>query len=146
MSDLFDLSVAVSTPGAPIELNDGVEFELAAWNPPIQQVSRTTESGPYQSGEVLIAAARTAGTISAVVRVLGSTWPAQQANVASLFSALSQWSFVITESVEGVARIYECMPTDIALANGISGEQVAYGAHEYVLSIPCNPPYLLEGS
>ena len=146
MADLMDLSVTISTPTTPLELNDHTAFELVEWNPPIQQVELVMRSGPYQSGAIAVSGRRSEGVIAATVRVLGASWEAQQANVASLISALSQWSYEVTESINDQARVFPAMPANVTLANGLDGFQVYRARHEYVLQIPVNPPTIVEGS
>jgi len=145
MGDLFSLSIEVSTPSTALEINDHEAFEIVEWNPPIQEVSRVVVDGPYQSGRRLISATRGPVTLTGVVRVLGEDWQAARDNAESLFSALSQFSFTLTESIEGEDTVYDCEPADISLASGLDGFQVARGRHEYVLSIPCSRA-VVEGS
>lgn len=140
MGDLIDISVQVERPYplSPLELNDHVAFELVEWSEALPgEWERSTVKGAYQDGRVLVNATRGVSQIVGAVRVLGATWSQQQANLAALFAALGQFTFDITQELDGVTRTYACEPADITIAGTLDPFAVARSRQVYALSIPC---------
>jgi hypothetical protein len=147
---IIDCSLKVSRPtGGALELNDHDNFELA--RPLIRPgvtYARRAVTGDNQPGEILIGAVRAVATLAFRIRIKAGTWSAAGTLADTLFSALGQFSYTITETTEGVTTIYSrCQPADVvprevadpSFAETNTGPRVVLGWAEYDVTIRCHP-------
>lgn len=140
MSKLFDGSYRVSVPAPTnfLDLNERTHFEIVEWNAPLPRWRRKAIDGTYTAGRRLVSAVPDTATITAVVRVMGTDWENQQEWAQTLFNALSQFDYTITEIINTVARTFACEPADITPSEGgLEPFGVARGRQVYTLTIPC---------
>lgn len=111
MGDLYTQSLRVSLPGDPdhLELNLGDNIRIVEWNPPLPVSYRETfAESEHQAGRKMLTSVPDMVMLTGAVRVYGSDWSNQQAWVASLIGALTQWEFTLTEVLDGVTRAWLC--------------------------------------
>lgn len=145
MSDqVLTMSATVSLPsGSPssINLHDRTRFELVEWAIPGITYRLTEIAGEYQPGSILVNAVRDTATLSGVVRVLGTSEANLRINIRLLFRALSQFSYSLTETIEGNTETYRrCRPANLDAIGGQDWD-VLRGMHRqaYQFSIRCHP-------
>jgi hypothetical protein len=128
-----------STPELNLE-TAGV-YELVSVGGASRRWRRRTITGPYQHGQKTVGAVLDTGSLVIVVRCLGDSWVAVDSARASLFSAVSRFSYLVTVAVEGVVDQWVCEPADIALTSGdaLNKFQVMASMQEYTLTIPVYP-------
>lgn len=127
---------------AALELDDDeVKFSIIEWGPGSRTFRRSTVEGPFQAGRRLLGAVLDVRSISGAVRVYGASWTEVRTNAEEMFAALSQRSFLITETIDSAVSQYICEPADIAFVGGDTYQKhhIIRKMQEYVLSIPFDP-------
>lgn len=142
-SDEIAVSVAVSrSSGGPLQLeNPAGGYEIVDQGPGARTYRRSFVEGRYVHGRTLLVATLEARTLVIVVKVSGATWQQVRTRAQAMFTALSQHSYTVTATIDGVTDTYVCEMADIALAGGDSWSKFHIMAkqHDYVLSIPYDP-------
>lgn len=139
----IDLSVVVS--GDALDLNNGVSLVLVEWNTPDAPRRERDVRGPYQAGGALVLSVPDVATITGVVRAQGANWTACVAAANAVRLAFNQFSYTITETVEGVVTTYtKCRPTGIQMVGGIDATKVRRARAEFAFSIDYHPNVPVE--
>lgn len=138
MADLITVSVTIS--GSAIDLHDQTTYELVEWNAPGITWRLTEVEGDYQPGSRVVRAVPDTSTIAGVVRVKGANVAAVASAAQDLMEALAQFSYTVTEVIDGVTTTYTgCRPADVTPAGGVDARKLSRGRAEYALSIRCDP-------
>lgn len=121
MSCDFPLSVQITRTGAPLEINDRASMELVEWVTPDAQRREHDVRGTFQAGGLLISSVPDVASLSGAVRCMGATWVEVVAAANDLRAALNQFSYSITESVDGVVTTYtKCRPTGLTMTTPLT--------------------------
>jgi hypothetical protein len=144
MDDFIDLSVAISRPSTPLEINNRTSFEIpeGGWAP-LGKSHRLNElEGENNPGSVLLGFVADTATINGVVRVLATSESSLRSRITTLFDAMSQRSYTITEVIDGESTVYTgCRPaSSIECVGGVDWD-ILRGLHQQAVtySIRCNP-------
>lgn len=125
--------LAASSDGSTYRLTeDGVGRPGVAW-----RRTYAPDSADVHGSE-LIAIAREQSSLPLVIEVLAETASALDDACADLEEALSQFAYTVTQTVDGVTRVWSADPADWSTGGYDSGEVAAHMAR-YVITIPVYP-------
>jgi len=150
---LIALSVEISTPTDPVDINDRENFVVVKRTIPGVAHRRSTVSGDFEPGEALISAVPDTAILNYVVRVLGTDMATHATLAQQLFSALAQFEYTITETIDEAETVWErCQPADIipreqrddGYASTAPAARLQSGVSEYAITVRCDPQ-ALEG-
>lgn len=119
----------------------GSSLQLISFGTAGQQVRRTVVESRWMHGNSQTSAVLEETQVTAVIRAGGASWAAAQAWAAHLFAAAAQFSFTITEELDGVTRVWRCQTADVTLVAGDVLDKVRYfrNEQEYQLVAPAYP-------
>jgi hypothetical protein len=133
-------SLVISRTGTDLTIDPTTDIRLVTFGVSGRSWRRTAIEGRYQHGRALLGAVLDARSLTFVVRVKGSTWIAAQNNYAELETALSQFTYTVTATIDGRVDVYTCEPADITLAGGtLNKHQAMRHRQEYEVTIPVSP-------
>lgn len=90
-------------------------------------------------GSELITAVKEQTSIPLTVLILGDTWDEVEAAIDVLDEALSQFSYPVTQTVGGVARVWAASPASWASTDPIESWNVAECIEVLNVTIPVQP-------
>lgn len=125
-----------------LELSDPVNgYNVISVGPGSTSWRRETAKSPWVHGEVLINAVKDVGIVPLGVRVFASSAATKETRLGALLAAFSQFEYVMTITINGVAYAWSCQPADWSIGENGSFDKFYEMVHqtEVSLSVPRVP-------
>lgn len=100
---------------------------------------RGLASAPDYHGDTLVRARKVNSTWAVQVRVVGTSASDAQTKLSALCDAMSQFSYTVTITEDGVGKVWDAEPADWQVGGDIMLDSVQSHTYQLVLTVPVYP-------